>query len=104
MTKRLPVAPAPGPLEEYGALADRRGGSPNGEQRPSSPRIVGKGKSKPPVGSWPEALRKVRGWLEPYVMLLRYCWRAFTDLPPPRELEALLERVYSGRGLYLYAR
>ncbi len=26
----------------------------------------------------------------------------FCGKPPPRELEALLERVFSGRGLYLY--
>jgi hypothetical protein len=31
------------------------------------------------------------------------CW-AFSDLPPPAELMALLEWVFSGRGLYLYAR
>ncbi|MDP9455988.1 MAG: hypothetical protein M3Q60_09390 [Actinomycetota bacterium] len=38
-----------------------------------------------------------------WVMLWRY-WRAFSDLPPPPELRALLEQVFSGRGLYLYAR
>lgn len=53
--------------------------------------------------SWPEALRTVRVWLEPWVMLRRYC-RAFSNLPPPPELRVLLERVFSGRGLYLYAR
>jgi SRSO17 transposase len=53
--------------------------------------------------SWPKALRRVRAWLEPYVMLWRY-WRAFSDKPPPEELKALLDRVFSGRGLYLYAR
>jgi hypothetical protein len=36
-------------------------------------------------------------------MLNRY-WRAFSGMPPPLELEALLERVFSGKGLYLYAR
>ena len=41
------------------------------------------------------------GWLEPYVMLGRY-WKAYTDLPPPLELRALLESVFSGEGLYLY--
>ncbi len=51
--------------------------------------------------SWPEALRVVRGWLEPYVMLWRY-WRAYCGMPPPLELKALLEQVFSGRGLYLY--
>ncbi len=58
---------------------------------------------KPPDLSWPLALRRVRAWLEPYVMLMRY-WRAFSDLPPPEELKALLEWVFSGKGLYLYAR
>ena len=53
--------------------------------------------------SWPETLRAVREWLEPWVMLWRY-WRAHSDLSPPKELRALLERVFSGRGLYLYVR
>jgi len=53
--------------------------------------------------SWPEALRAMRAWLEPWVMLWRY-WKAFSDKPPPPELRVLLERVFSGRGLYLYAR
>src|SRR5215207_2215941 len=45
----------------------------------------------PPVlPSWPVALRKVRSWLEPYVMLVRY-WRAFSDLcPRPRSYESCL--------------
>jgi hypothetical protein len=60
----------------------------------------GKGRHR---ASWPEALRAVRGWLEPWVMLWRY-WRAFSDLPPPPELRTLLEIVFSGRGLYLYVR
>jgi hypothetical protein len=53
--------------------------------------------------SWPRVLRRVRAWLEPYVMLWRY-WRAFTDKDPPEELRVLLERVFSGEGLYLYVR
>lgn len=36
-------------------------------------------------------------------MLWRY-WKAFSDLPPPVELRALLEWVFSGRGLHLYVR
>ena len=59
--------------------------------------------ASPPYSSWPLALRRVRAWLEPYVMLMRY-WRAFSDLSPPPELEALLEWVFSGQGLCLYAR
>jgi hypothetical protein len=48
------------------------------------------------------ALRRVRSWLEPYVMLVRY-WKAYSDLPPPKELQKLLERLFCGEGLYLYA-
>jgi len=70
-------------------------------KRPPSSRRGG-GKRRGPR-SWPEALRAVRGWLEPWVMLWRY-WKAFSDLPPPAGLRALLEWVFSGRGLYLYAR
>jgi hypothetical protein len=55
------------------------------------------------VACSPTTLRKVRAWLEPWVMLWRY-WKAFSDLPPPKELRALLERVFSGKGLCLYAR
>jgi hypothetical protein len=36
-------------------------------------------------------------------MLWRY-WRAFCGMPPPQELKALFEWVFSGRGLYLYVR
>ena len=39
---------------------------------------------------------------EPWVMFWRYL-RALSDLLPPQELSALLERVFLGRGLYLYA-
>jgi hypothetical protein len=70
--------------------------------RPRS-RAGGKKKSrmKRPL-SWPQALRKVRSWLQPYVMLLRY-WRAYTDLPPPKELQRLLDRLFRAEGVYLYA-
>ena len=34
--------------------------------------------------SWPEALRAVRGWLEPWVMLWRY-WRAFGERSSPED-------------------
>ena len=75
---------------------------------PAAPEGVGREKRRTPKGcarplSWPAALRKVRAWLEPYVMLMRY-WRAFSDLSPPPELRALLKWVFSGKGLYLYAR
>ena len=42
----------------------------------------GKRKAKrEPLLSWPQALRKIRSWLQPYAMLLRY-WGAYTDLCP----------------------
>lgn len=53
--------------------------------------------------SWPVTLRRVRVWLQPRAMLWRYC-KAFSNKPPPPELRALLERAFSGRGLYLYVR
>jgi hypothetical protein len=70
------------------------------KERDSAAESAGRGKRRAQV-SWPEALRVVRGWLEPYVMLWRY-WRAYCGMPPPLELKALLEQVFSGRGLYLY--
>jgi hypothetical protein len=36
-------------------------------------------------------------------MLRRY-WKAFSGTPPPLQLRALLESVFSGKGLYLYVR
>jgi hypothetical protein len=65
------------------------------------PSEQGEGRKRRPGASWPEALRAVRGWLEPWIMLRRY-WKAFSGMPPPPELRALLERVFSGGGLHLY--
>jgi hypothetical protein len=74
-------------------------------EREDHPSADSEGRGKKEAGarvcSWPGALRRVRGWLEPYVMLMRY-WRAFSGKPPPPRLRALLERVFSGGGLYLY--
>src|SRR6266487_4858650 len=55
-----------------------------------------------PQVSWPQALRAVRAWLEPWVLLRRY-WRAWSALPPPRPLQQLLEHLHQGFPLYLYA-
>jgi hypothetical protein len=74
------------------------------EQMDNDPRAdpAGRGK-KEAQDILAGALRAVRGWLEPWIMLRRY-WRAFCGMPPPQELRALLDRVFSGRGLYLYVR
>ena len=79
---------------------------PTARSRPKERRAIYPPSQKERVQSrpqvcWPQALRAVRAWLEPWVMLMRY-WKAFSDLPPPTQLKALLERVFSGRGLYLY--
>ena len=51
---------------------------------------------------WPVALRGVRAWLEPWLMLRRY-WRSWSPLPPPPALRGLLEHLRHGHGLDLYA-
>jgi hypothetical protein len=53
------------------------------------------------LASWPVTLRRVRGWLDPWTFLWR-CWRAWSDAPPPPELQALLDAVGQGRALNLY--
>jgi len=54
-----------------------------------------------PLLSWPKALREVRAWLEPWVMLRRY-WRAWSEQPPPAFLQCMLEAVQHGQPLFLY--
>lgn len=56
--------------------------------------------SRPPL-SWPVALRAVRGWLEPWIMLWRF-WRAWSEQPPPSLLQCLLDQLGRGQGLFLY--
>ena len=54
-----------------------------------------------PARSWPSALRQVRSWLEPAIMLKRY-WRAYSPAPPPPALQELLERLWRGTGINVY--
>src|SRR6266516_609729 len=51
------------------------------------------------VVPWPQALRRVRGWLGPWVVLER-CWRAWSTRPPPAQLGLLLDAVAAGRPLW----
>jgi hypothetical protein len=55
------------------------------------------------LGSWPVALRQVRAWLAPGLMLWRY-WRAWSAKPPPPALQQLLDWLWEGRGIDLYVR
>jgi len=43
----------------------------------------------------------VRAWLTPWLLLQR-CWTAWTNKPPPRELQQLLNAVGNGHALNLY--
>jgi hypothetical protein len=54
-----------------------------------------------PLLSWPKALRKVRAWLEPWILLQRY-WHAWSTQPPPLALQLLLDALCLGVPLFLY--
>lgn len=62
---------------------------------------ISEGKGIRPQVSWPIALRAVRGWLEPWIMLRRF-WRAWSEQPPPPLLQCLLDQLERGQGLFLY--
>jgi len=50
---------------------------------------------------WPRALRAVRAWLSPWIVLQRW-WPAWSKAPPPPQLQALMNSVAAGCGLHLY--
>ena len=66
-------------------------------------RAGGKRKSQNLVVTWPQALRRVRAWLEPYLLLRRY-WQAWSVKPPPQRLQRLLDWLFDGRPIHCYAR
>jgi hypothetical protein len=71
-------------------------GGPRGGRRPA-------GRAAAPGGvvPWPVALRRVRGWLTPWVVLRR-CWQAWSTKAPPFQLRLLLDAAHAGRPLHLY--
>lgn len=89
------------------ADAETAGELPETDQEvPAAMQRAGRGKIRGKVGrpgalTWPKALRAVRAWLEPWTLLWRY-WRAWSSLPSPPELQALLVSVQRGQPLYLY--
>jgi hypothetical protein len=72
---------------------------------------AGRGKTWPvadlhadrPTVSWPVALRRVQAWLHPWTLLGRW-WRAWSALPPPPPLQALLDWLWHGRPLDCFVR
>ena len=60
----------------------------------------GAARRRPPP-SWPRALRAVRAWLSPWIALQRW-WPAWSNAPPPPQLQALINSVAAGCGLHLY--
>ncbi|MFF5208878.1 IS701 family transposase [Streptosporangium sp. NPDC000396] len=83
----LPPGP-PAPLALRSRQGRERGGAVAAFPQPHPP-------------SWPQTLRAVRGWLIPALVLKRW-WRAWSTALPPAELQALINAVSAGQGLYLY--
>jgi hypothetical protein len=55
----------------------------------------------PQPPGWPRVLRAVRAWLAPWITLQRW-WAAWSNAPPPPQLQALINSLAAGRGLHLY--
>ena len=72
-------------------LMQREPGKKISEEKGQRPRV-----------SWPLALRAVRGWLEPWIMLRRY-WSGWSPLPPPPALQVLLQWLERGQAIALYS-
>ena len=56
-----------------------------------------------PAPPWPRALRAVRAWLTPRITLRRW-WTAWSNAPPPAQLQDLMTSLQAGHGLHLYIR
>jgi len=51
-----------------------------------------------PNVSWPVALRRVQAWLHLWTLPWRW-WRAWSTLPPPPPLQALLDWLWRGHPI-----
>jgi DDE superfamily endonuclease len=83
------------------AMATPADSSPSQETPARKGKKIGPGSPPPAAPSWPMALRAVRGWLEPWIMLTRY-WKAWSPMPPPPALRQLLHWLESGHAIDLY--
>jgi hypothetical protein len=84
--------------------------APQPPPAPSAERAPAREKRGTPAGAgadgclcWPRTLRRVRAWLDPWLSLGRW-WRAWSNTPPPTELQQLIDAVAAGRPLNLYVR
>lgn len=68
---------------------------------PVAASATGRGKMEPNQPTWPQALRQVRAWLTLWYWLQRW-WRAWSALPPPPGLQALLDALAHGYPLRAY--
>jgi len=88
---------------------ERNDAHPGKNRAPPPVRFAGLEKSIPAGAGadgclcWPKTLRRVRAWLDPWLSLGRW-WRAWSNTPPPTELQALIDAVAAGRPLDLYVR
>jgi hypothetical protein len=79
---------------------------PPDEQAADAAAVGGRRPVRPPgptvaVVAWPVTLRRVRGWLTPWVVLGRWR-RAWSGALPPLRLRLLLDSAHAGRPLHLY--
>ena len=79
----------PNPVDHpAGRRPKRTAGKPTSDRQLSIPR-------------WPVALRRIRSWLTPATLVYRY-WQAWTNAPPPPQLQALLDAATAGHPIPAY--
>jgi hypothetical protein len=83
------------PIPRRSTILRHRGQNPAAERGGPRPALA------PPAPSWPRTLRAIRAWLSPSIVLQRW-WQAWSDRPPPPQLQALMNSVAAGQGLHLY--
>lgn len=93
-----PIAPPAGAIPETSLTERAQTAAPQAQR--SGEKKEAEASERPHI-SWPKALRAMRAWLEPWVLLRRY-WRAWSALPPPPLLQCLFEQLGRGQGLFLY--
>jgi len=92
-TARSASAGPPGSRIRHRRTPRRRHRRPAAEK--GGPGLAG------PPPCWPRAIRSVRAWLAPWIALQRW-WAAWSNAPPPPQLQALISSVAAGCGLHLY--